>query len=212
MSSINLNNLFEGVKTILGEKEEPSTKVGRVRKCPQCGAAVPASKVVCPECGWEFDDTADNNSAMARYRESLKESHKFFSAESEEDVVSSFNIPKSKNDLMKFTLYFKSKLRGYDRKPKTLFYSLFPMLYNPDKDLYEDDLQMKDMYKARYEECIKKIQQFYGDDPDFMRILADYEKQKAEDEKRIKQRRIFLLSCIVAVAIFLLIAIIASCV
>ena len=36
-------------------KKETSNKVGRVKKCPQCGASVPASKVVCPECGCEFD-------------------------------------------------------------------------------------------------------------------------------------------------------------
>ena len=31
-----------------------SHKYGDVRKCPQCGAIVPAMAGVCPECGFEF--------------------------------------------------------------------------------------------------------------------------------------------------------------
>ncbi len=204
------------------KEEQPSNKVGRVRKCPQCGAPVPAYKVACPECGWEFDDSADSGSAMARYRGALKESRKFFSSESEEDVVSTFNIPKSKNDLIEFTLYFKSKLRVYERKTKpqskeafSIFSIyrfflggwLFPRRSDQYDDVDDEDLQMKDMYRARYEECIMKIQQYYPNDPDFSRILADYEQEKKEKKRKIIQKWIFRILCIVALGILLVYAI-----
>ena len=204
------------------KEEVPSNKVGRVRKCPQCGAPVPSYKVACPECGWEFDDAADSGSAMARYRGALKESRKFFSSESEEDVVSSFNIPKSKNDLIEFTLYFKSKLRVYEQKtkPKTkepfsifrfVLFWWWDLFFSRRSDQYhdvdDDDLQMKDMYRARYEECIMKIQQYYPNDPDFSRILADYEQEKKEKKRKIIQKWIFRILCIIALVILLVYAI-----
>ena len=47
------------------EKSAPkSTKYGDVRKCPVCGAMVPALAGVCPECGYEFSGVDANLSSQ----------------------------------------------------------------------------------------------------------------------------------------------------
>ncbi len=160
MSSIDMESLSEGVKTILGKKEEPNNKVGRVRKCPQCGAAVPASKVVCPECGWEFDDTNDKENAVALLQKKLRSANTL----EKDDVIATFPISKSKNNLMELTIFFRAKLKAEDE--------------------YED------AYMAKYEECILMIKQYYETDPDFAKLLADYETYKKESVKKSRRNKI----------------------
>ena len=47
------------------EKSAPkSTKYGDVRKCPVCGAMVPALAGICPECGYEFSGVDANLSSQ----------------------------------------------------------------------------------------------------------------------------------------------------
>ena len=85
-------------------KKEISNKVGRVKKCPQCGTSVPASKVVCPECGWEFDES-NAGGALDRLHEEIKKSKGFFSGRSEKDVICSFPIPKTKELVKKINCF-----------------------------------------------------------------------------------------------------------
>jgi len=50
---------------------KPATeKVGNIRKCPACGAEVPAMAAVCPECGHEFSNV-QANSALKEFFDKL---------------------------------------------------------------------------------------------------------------------------------------------
>lgn len=50
---------------------KPATeKVGNIRKCPACGAEVPAMAAVCPECGHEFSNVQASN-AVREFFEKL---------------------------------------------------------------------------------------------------------------------------------------------
>lgn len=153
------------------KKEEPSTKVGRVRKCPQCGAAVPASKVVCPECGWEFDDTNNRESALERLSNELQKANGFFSSRTPEEVLSSFRIPKSKGDLLEVTMFFKAKLSS--------------------------DSEYKNEYRTKYEECIMKCKQYYAQDPDFARLINEYDNSIRHGANSAFIKRIFTIIGIV---------------
>lgn len=37
-----------------------SNKIGDVRKCPQCGAVIGSFQMICPECGFEFNNVGPN--------------------------------------------------------------------------------------------------------------------------------------------------------
>jgi DNA-directed RNA polymerase subunit RPC12/RpoP len=42
-----------------------SEKVGNIRKCPACGAEVPAMTALCPDCGHEFSNVQANSAVQA---------------------------------------------------------------------------------------------------------------------------------------------------
>jgi len=51
--------------------EKPAIeKVGNIRKCPACGAEVPAMAAICPECGHEFSNVQASN-AVREFFEKL---------------------------------------------------------------------------------------------------------------------------------------------
>ena len=158
------------------KKEDTSEKkVGRVRKCPQCGAAVPASKVICPECGWEFDDVTNKQSAVQKLTEQLNKTHGFFSSRTEADVIREFPIPKSKGDLLELTLFFKTKCKAVG-----------------SNDMYgKTDYTFCKECRLRYEECIMKARQYYYSDKDFARLIEDYDKE-------IKNKRNLITFLIIA--------------
>lgn len=162
------------------KKEDPAEKkVGRVRKCPRCGAAVPASKVICPECGWEFDDVTNRQSAVQKLTEQLNKTHGFFSSRTEEDVVREFPIPKSKGDLLELTLFFKTKSRAIDTNDA---YGRIHFAFRKE-------------CRLRYEECIMKARQYYSEDKDFASLIADY------DMEIKKKRNLIILLSVVGVVI-----------
>ena len=154
------------------KKETPSNKIGRVRKCPQCGASVPSSKVICPECGWEFDDSVDRQSAVQRLAEELKKSQGFFSTRSEGEVVRAFPIPKTKNDLLELIIYFKSR--------------------KSDKVKVGGTQKYAKVFAEKYEECIAKAKQFYSNDKDFIPLIKEYDNAK---------RNIILLIILISVVV-----------
>ena len=47
-----------------GHSAPKSDKFGDVRKCPSCGALVPALAVSCPECGYEFSGVSSSSSSV----------------------------------------------------------------------------------------------------------------------------------------------------
>ena len=141
-----------------------SNKYGEIRKCPQCGAVVEAGSVKCIECGYNFVGISANSS-----REKLKglideitnkyrnESNmlSLFSFKKEDEIkmlIRNFPIPTTKEDLLEFTLY------------------LAP--------LAQQNSEFTDEYKAKYLECIGKIEVFFNDDPTFYPIMKEIDKHK----------------------------------
>ena len=65
---------------------------------------------------------------------------------------------------MELTIFFRARLKAEDE--------------------YEDQ------YLAKYEECILTIKQYYEADPDFAKLLADYETYKKEGVKKSRRNKI----------------------
>lgn len=75
-----------------------STKYGDVRKCPVCGAMVPALAGTCPECGYEFSGVDANLSSKQLADQLLKT----YGITKKREIIETFPIPNTKADLFEF--------------------------------------------------------------------------------------------------------------
>lgn len=90
------------------QKSAPkSDKFGDVRKCPVCGALVPALGVTCAECGYEFSGIEASSSAQLLAK---KIEEALAKGKNKESIISNFPIPNAKNDLFDLILYLKNHL------------------------------------------------------------------------------------------------------
>ena len=163
------------------EKSAPkSTKYGDVRKCPVCGALVPALAGVCPECGYEFSGI-DANLTFKELAEKLdKEANKWdekianvngdkfddddkkwqFAKDKEQmmaQVIKSYSIPNTKVDLFEFI-----------SMAQTNFLSSTTNYY------------LAESYFAKYNEALNKARHLFANDKMFEKLFlehTDYEKQ-----------------------------------
>lgn len=138
------------------EKPAPkSTKYGDVRKCPVCGALVPALAGVCPECGYEFSGV-EASSVAQTLAEKLKETDGTYYQE--KIIIESFPIPNTKNDLFSLIMFLQTKIETHPGA---------------------------DVYPAKLKECIKRADLLFPDDKLFARIRADRAQQSSDKKKKM---------------------------
>ncbi len=110
-----------------------SDKYGDVRKCPACGAMIQSFQAKCPECDYEFANIEANSSVQrlsdmlrkvdAEYATSKTSIYSTISgllsgtslADRKREIISSFPIPKTKDDILEFITFLapKSKKMGF---------------------------------------------------------------------------------------------------
>ena len=131
-----------------------SNKYGDVRKCPACGAIVPAMVGVCPECGFEFTGVGANSSSkeladlLINCRDVEKCKH----------IIETFPVPLTKADLAEFVTSLKPRLLDI-----------------------EDPLS--NSYFKKYAECIEKIQIAFSMDSMLASYLNEWPELKRNREK-----------------------------
>ena len=85
-----------------------STKYGDVRKCPVCGAMVPALAAACPECGYEFSGIEVSKAAKELSEKLQAENEKWGSRIKEKtEIIENFAIPNTKAELFGFMISAK---------------------------------------------------------------------------------------------------------
>ena len=134
-----------------------SDKFGDVRKCPACGAIVPAFQGVCPECGYEFSGVEANLSSK-KLAEELKKSR---GAQDKKDIIESFPIPNTKGDLLEFLTSMKPKMMDFS---------------DP----------LCSAYFKKYEECISKSELSFSGDKMFSSFLSEFPELKKKWEKQYR--------------------------
>lgn len=146
------------------EAAPKSNKYGDVRKCPACGALVPAFKGVCQECGFEFTNVDANLSSKQLADKLLKERLD----DKKIEIIETFPIPTSKADLLEFLTSLKPRLSGE---------------YN----------QYTDAYFKKYQECVEKAKIAFDGDKQlksFVDSFPELEKQiKSAKKSHIRQEK-----------------------
>lgn len=170
-----------------------STKFGDVRKCPVCGALLPALSGVCPECGFEFSGVNAVSSAqrLAAKLEEISDKEEYESDKFEKmaTVVSSFPIPNTKADLLEFAISMRSKMS--------------------DKIGGSSDkaAQLLTAYLNKYKESIMKAKTIFPGDSMFAPMIASYDKDIKKAKKTIwwqgDHYMLWILAFLVALLVYL---------
>lgn len=125
-----------------------SNKIGKVLKCPKCGADYVQGSVKCPECGHEFVN-----------REAVSSSVQFAigieKCEDRSELVNyiiNYPIPNTKDDLIEFILAMDARKKG---------------------DFYA---QTQDAYRSKLLEAINKAKAFFPNDPQLSPLIKKYSR------------------------------------
>ncbi|MCQ2094551.1 MAG: YARHG domain-containing protein [Bacteroidaceae bacterium] len=149
--------------------KQASEKVGKILKCPNCGAIIDGMMGKCPECGHVFSGVKANNS-IAKLSEDLNATssymgmvNTFTGSSPRADILNNFPIPNTKDDLMELMFFLKNKV---------------PM--------QEVDGKLKSAYRCKLSECVDKAKFLFSDDKDVMLLAMQCEKMISKENKSRK--------------------------
>ena len=191
------------------ESAPKSTKYGDVRKCPVCGAVVPALATSCPECGYEFSGVEASSSSqklaqqideilqeVAKQKKQLQLSGKLSDIKEKGEYRSP--LEKALGQIEK---------DGDKRIEETIKNFSIP---NAKGDLFEfiTSLQTKvkdkygEAYTQKLNEAFIKAKALFPNDSLFASIWTTHEtKKKTKARKRLRNKLIFNIVGIVASAL-----------
>ena len=152
------------------EQNNPkSNKYGDVRKCPNCGAVVPAFKGTCPECDYEFVNIEANLSSKLLSDKLLNE----WKEEKKIEIIETFPIPNSKADLLEFLTALKPRVEGSRN-------------------------QLTDAYFKKYKECLEKAKISFNGDSQLKYFIDDFPKLEKRVATQ-KNRKLIIISKVLIV-------------
>jgi hypothetical protein len=172
-------------------------KVGNIRKCPACGAEVPAMTAVCPSCGHEFSNVQIVSSVQAFFEKLDAIDHEVYERESAKDgsvggmfggyldsmlamgggsaikrkvaLIEGYPIPNSKEDILEFIVLASSRFKG------KIQLGIFAIgLSGP----IQADLKMDAAWKTKCEQAYTKAKMSFGSDKDAIAGIEDILKKK----------------------------------
>ena len=172
-----------------------STKFGDIRKCPVCGALVPAHAVSCVECGYEFSNVETEFSSTMLYDKLLEAERAKYklpdpglfeafgttanSRQKEIDkqklkaqiqIIESFPVPMTKADLFDFMNYIKPHIKWG---------------------------KLAKAYRKKMTECLLKAKTLHSKDSNFEKIIIEIERE-------LTTRKQIIISIYVAIILFIL--------
>lgn len=144
----------------------PSDKFGDVKKCPNCGEPVEPMAVKCSACGYEFRnvEALKSSQRLAEKLEAIevayrgKENGEFDVHREQVTAIKNFPIPTTKEDLLDFAISMQSRWKS--------------------STLDDGIAGIKSAYKAKYDECVKKAQVLFPNDPMFQGVFEQYQADK----------------------------------
>lgn len=169
-------------------------RYGDVRKCPTCGALVPALAVSCAECGYEFTGIEASTSAQTLSKKIAEIKEFAFYKKNE--------IPPDFSSNKRLTL--TTQIDSYaDEQIKSLVNN-YP-IPNSKNDLFDLILFLNEHYdyKKKCDECLNRAKLLYPNDPLFIRIIEQITIERKKSRKKI-------ITIVGGVILFLLILILLA--
>ena len=192
------------------EQPKVSDKYGQVQKCPRCNEPVEPMAVKCSACGYEFRNVEALKSSrlFAERVEAIEKNYRdnanrfMRNDEDYEDkcllneerrisematAIKIFPIPATKEDLLDFSITMRSRWN------------------------VEEESELKNAYKAKYDECINKAKLLFPNDPMFQDLFL---KSEADNKLLNKLKRSPLgmvgVSCAIIYIIIMIILLITG--
>ncbi len=157
-----LVELEKAEKAKVSTSAPQSTKYGDIRKCPVCGAMVPALAAVCPECGFEFSGI-DANISSKKLADLLLD---VSDIDKKEEIIITFPIPNTKADLFEFLSALQPRMRDIN---------------DP----------LSSAYFKKYQECINKAKISFANDSHLSQFINTFEQEAKSLKNKILFRNIF---------------------
>lgn len=139
---------------------------GRIHKCKNCGETLNAFETVCPLCGYELRDTYASATirAFAEKMEGLQKNGKHSDKGKIINLIRTFPIPNTKEDLFEFIILASSNIRE-DR-------------YSSDLPKYKKEIS--DAWRAKFEQAYHKACISFAKDSSLARIKEIYKAKNTE--------------------------------
>ena len=177
----------------------PSDKFGDVKKCPNCGEPVEPMAVKCSACGYEFRnvEALKSSQRLADKLEAIEEAYRgkkveknmgfgikqdmtiFEVGREQVTAIKNFPIPTTKEDLLDFAISMQSRWKS--------------------STLDDGIAGIKSAYKAKYDECVKKAQVLFPNDPMFQGIFEQHQADKKKIWANMSTQKKALLGLILLV-------------
>ncbi len=174
-----------------------STKFGDVRKCPVCGALVPALAVSCPECGYEFSgieaDSASQQLAK-QIDDILKEAIEQKNNVQRSRLDNSFKLTTSSpletalHDIDKNTNQrVKETIKNFPipNTKSNLFEFMVSLQSKSKQKVTSWQTNYKEAYDTKLQEAYNKAKLLFPSDPMFEKIFKELEAEN--NKKKIKK-------------------------
>ena len=128
---------------------------GEIHKCPQCGEVLDSFTTYCPSCGYEVRGSSTTNAV----KEFVAKLDTVTTEYQKENIIRSFPIPNTKEDIFEFMILASSNI---DERP--------------NKNVFN-------AWIAKFEQCYQKAKLSFKQESDFVKIQAIYEKTQKEIKK-----------------------------
>lgn len=153
-----------------------ATKIGSIRRCPNCGYNVPSGFAACPQCGQTFEATETKGSwEMLQEKLENMKPRKTFGIDLDtglgkrkDEMIINFPVPNTRADLLEFLSSLQPKAKNKKRSA----------IESDDKS----GLASPWAYWQLYCNCINKARISFANDPSF-RFFFDFYEQESKPKK-----------------------------